>query len=247
MSWLRDLRQYQPYAVAVLVVVAVANLVPRSEATSAPRIPVEAAAAVEATTTTTSTVGVGPVALDTTQAPAPSVAASPLARPTTTTTVAARPVPEGPAAQTELRIVASGYASGEVTVGDPAVPDDGLPVGTGARGASRISFVRLAGSASILRLVLVEDERAHRLADLASVLACPITGEWDAVRDQPMSDAPPYDCAQGVVGSRPDARTFEFDLSALAPAAGGNGFALVPGADTMGFYVTLSIHTLGES
>lgn len=249
MTWVSGLRQYQPYALAVLAVVAAANFMPspdRTEETS----PVNAAVTETTSAPTTSTTRASAVTrepIPTGSAAPPSSAVGPAPEPQASNPTSAAVERDASTAPPQLTIVESGYASSEVTVGDPEVPDDGMPVAAGATGPSKVSFVRLAGSATELVLALVAEEDAHRLADLAEVAACPVTEDWDSVRGQPMSAAPAYECSDAVVARRVDATTFAFDLSPFPSPGSGHGFALVPSGEATGFYVTFSIYAVEES
>lgn len=248
----RHLAQYQPYVVAVALVVAVANLVddPAEDAPSASDVVLEATQAATGASSTTSTSMAAPSAAI--AAPTlPTGALFPatpgaMTGPREPHSVHTRESGAGePAAGEEpptgpLVIVASGYASTTAELGDPEVPDDGLPVAAGAGGPTKISFVALDGAGTALRLVLVADGRAHRLPQLAAVSACPMTEPWEPRRGQPMSEAPAHDCSDAVTGERVDDSTFMFDLATFGDPTTGHGFALVPSGDAGPFQVTFS-------
>lgn len=236
-SFVRGLGQYAPYAAAVVVIVAIANIVPAlDDGGEAHHAAVAAAEVKPAPTPPMSTVAIS--------TPPPLAAVHPAAMPITPSTTTTTDAPAADAAPTRLTIVASGYATAPANVSDPAVPDNGLPVSAGAAGPSRISVVRLSGSSTVLALVLVPDDAVQRLPELADVVACPITEDWQPARGMPMADAPAYDCTTGVTAQRANDTTFTFDLSTYSSPTAGYGFALVPGADAHGFHVTFSINTV---
>jgi hypothetical protein len=138
-----------------------------------------------------------------------------------------------------LRITASGYASvfGGTPVEQPP-PEDGLPVAATGGNMTKLSFVRLSGTATVLKLAMVEGTGANLNETSAAIKACPITEAWQAARGVPLADAPAYDAATCVLANVSDG-AWTFDLSGLLERGRTNGFALVPGvsqADT--FQVT---------
>ena len=132
-----------------------------------------------------------------------------------------------------LRIVESGYAS--ATGGTPLEqppPGEGLPVTAAGPEAVRYSFIRLAGTAPVLSLRLVDESGANVNDGTAAVSACRITDPgWKAARGVARDDAPAYDAADCVKGAPAEGGVWTFDLSARSDRTDAAGFALVPAAD----------------
>ena len=132
-----------------------------------------------------------------------------------------------------LRIVESGYAS--ATGGTPLEqepPGEGLPVTAVGPQATRYSYVRLAGTAPVLSLRLVDEQGANVNVDSAAVSMCRITDPgWKPQRGVPMDQAPAYDGAECVKGAAAEGGVWTFDLSTRSDRVDAAGFALVPSAD----------------
>lgn len=185
-----------------------------------------------------------------TRPPARPVTASPVARPPAA--APASPTSPSPAAVDpkddgleNLSVLSSGYTSttAGTPLSGPEVPEDGMPVGARLGRSDKVSFLRLAGSGTVLHLRLVDDPAAHVLVPLAAVEACAITEEgWSLAEPGASPDvAPAHDrdrCAPGHEGAD---GTWRFDLASLQPLDGDVGIALLPvieGATT--FQVTFS-------
>lgn len=146
-----------------------------------------------------------------------------------------------------LRIVGSGWASS--TGGTPlatseteGVPEGTLPVGTRVGQSDKVSFVRLAGTAS--SLVLAEDAAGRRGSafEAPPVELCPITDEqWEQGEAQPMSAAPAHDAERCVAAQQRSDGTWAFDVVAFDDPADPRGFVLVPSAEApIDFQVTFA-------
>jgi hypothetical protein len=106
----------------------------------------------------------------------------------------------------------------------------------------KVAFVRLAGTASVLTLVPHEDTTGARSADAAKIQACRITtGGWSKGEAQAMADAPKWDCAVSVLGTRSADGAWTFDLSVFPDRADDRGFALVPTGDAIDFQVAFKL------
>jgi hypothetical protein len=138
-----------------------------------------------------------------------------------------------------LRITSSGYASvfGGTPLEQPP-PEEGLPVAATAGNVTKMSFIRLSGTAPLLRLAPAEGTGANLNETSAAIKACRITETWEPERGIGTADAPSYDAENCVLANVVDG-VWTFDLAGQADRGGTNGFALVPGiaaADT--FQVT---------
>jgi hypothetical protein len=128
-------------------------------------------------------------------------------------------------------------------VATAGVPAGSLPVGR-RPGISqdKVSFVRLAGTASVLKLVPHEDTTGQRSADSAQIQACRIVaGGWAKAEGEAMADAPKWDCAVSVLGARAADGSWTFDLSVFPDRADDRGFALVPTGDALDFQVAYKL------
>lgn len=227
-------RRYEPALVAVVIVMVallVAPRVGRSGAGGAAATPVPRAGGGDgAVTSTTSTSRAAPASPFPTFAALPpavrphTTPASPVpvtAIPTTTTTTAP---------PTPLRITESGWSGsdGGSPVAGADVPDGSLPVSIRLGQPDRRSYVRLAGSASLLTLAVTDDDLGSRFPENAAVWLCPIVdGGWQAAPAMADADAPAYDCTTKAVG-RPGDDGWAFDFGAMnADPAQPAGFALV--------------------
>lgn len=247
----REGLRYRPVIWTVIVVVAVAFFFPgrdggngadvavASSPTTVPFVPTSSPDAADATAPTTIPITSPPTTrfvVPAPAAPAPRVSATPttaVAHTTTTTTTA--PPPPVP-----LSVSGWGWAgsTGAVDVSVSPVPEGTLPVANRLGGVDKVSFVRLTGTATTLRLE--EDvEGAREALGAAAIQLCPIEDAgWAEEPGQSMDAAPTWadSCVAGVEAD--DAWTF--DLSGLGDPASPNGFALVPGADAPAdFQVTL--------
>ena len=110
------------------------------------------------------------------------------------------------------------------------VPDGSFPVANRLGSVDRVSFVRLAGDATVL--VLAQDTEASREAlGAGAVAACPIEGgDWEEEPAQSFDDAPTWSEDSCVAGVARDGR-WSFDLSSFDDRTGDAGFALVPTVD----------------
>jgi hypothetical protein len=158
--------------------------------------------------------------------------------------VSVPPSPPPSGTEVPLRIVASGYAS--ATGGTPLEqppPEDGLPVGAAAGNTTKMSFVRLSGTATLLRLGLVGAPGANVNETGAAVKLCRIneSGVWEAHRGIELANAPTYDPDDCVLANVAADGAWTFDLAGRDDRTSPIGFALVPGvavSDT--FQVTFS-------
>lgn len=149
--------------------------------------------------------------------------------------------------QQRLRIVAAGWASS--TGGTPiatseteGVPEGSLPVGTRVGQTDKVSFVRLAGTASTLVLAEAAAGRRGGAFDASPVELCPVTEEqWDEGAAQPMSAAPAHDAERCVPAEQRSDGTWAFDLEAFDDPEDPRGFALVPSAEApIDFQITFA-------
>ena len=144
---------------------------------------------------------------------------------------APEPAPSGAAtsAPAGLHIASSGYAS--VFSGTPVEqppPGNGLPVESLASSETKYSFMRLTGKGRVLRLRMLTDEGASLNDAAAAVQACHITtGNWTPARGVAKDQAPAYDAANCVQGSRAQDGTWSFSF-VLDDPADRNGWAIVP-------------------
>lgn len=148
--------------------------------------------------------------------------------------------PEPAPAATPLRVTESGYASSfSGTPLEQPPPDGDLPVEALAGSTTRLSFVRLTGRATTLRLAQVST-RSDVNAAKAAIQLCRITNPaWTAQRDEPMSQAPPYDPNDCVKGAK-SGSVWLFTMT-RADRSSPNGFVIVPVLDASPtFGVTLS-------
>lgn len=108
-----------------------------------------------------------------------------------------------------------------------AVADDAVPVANRLGSVDRVSFLRLAGTAT--ELVLTEHtDSAREALGPGMVAICPVLdGDWDESAGQSFDDAPTWDPEACIGGSEID-DVWTFDLSSFDDRAGDAGFALVP-------------------
>lgn len=131
-----------------------------------------------------------------------------------------------------LRTTVTGWASatGGTPVGATGVPDQSLPVGNRVGQTDKASFVRLAGTASAV-FFKEKPDGSRTTSGTASVRACQITTRnWQAANNMTFDQAPDYDTANCIVGTRSANGVWRFDLSSFADPTDDRGFALVPGA-----------------
>lgn len=153
-----------------------------------------------------------------TSAPAPS-ASSTTEPPRTTTTVPPTP----------LLIRASGWSTrtSGTPVASRGVPAGALPVGMMFGAEDKLSFVRLSGTATTLRLQLAAPE-GQRTPQAAKIVACPITSDWQPAEAMSFNEDPEFDCKTSAAGQLQPDGSWSFDLSAFPDIAGDKGFALTP-------------------
>jgi hypothetical protein len=159
-----------------------------------------------------------------------------VSRPPATLSEAAGPIPTAeasPPASATLDVVAASWATADPAplsgTNDATVPDDGLPVEARAGQVSKVSFLRLRGSASTLRLVLTSGPSDSVLVDAAAVLACPITSpSWGPAPGQPLASAPTYDCSRSVDLRREIDGAWTVPLETIPVVGGERNLALVP-------------------
>jgi hypothetical protein len=110
------------------------------------------------------------------------------------------------------------------------VPAGTLPVGTRATQDDKLSFIRLSGDETILRLS--EDPAGARtISGPAVVQACPIqSAGWKEAEGEAFADAPQPDVSFCVEGTRSIEGVWSFDLSPFSERTGDRGFALRPGS-----------------
>ncbi|MCA1711850.1 MAG: hypothetical protein LC789_09560, partial [Actinobacteria bacterium] len=184
-------------------------------------------------------------------APAPVAVEAPFGVPHLVAAPAPAPAPAGaepelfaratavprPASEVPLTVVESSYSTSDpVPVG---VPAGGLPIGARAGAHVETSYVRLAGTGTLLRLAVSAEQGASFGPDAPQVAACRnTTGDWTGGRPGP---AVPFDengCAPGVRV----ADGYAFDLGRFADRGDLRGFALVavPVRRTTTFRLTLT-------
>ena len=142
------------------------------------------------------------------------------------------PVPTAaPSTSSALTILAASWATSDPLALDAStVPADGLPVEARAGQVSKVSFLRVKGTAQPLRLSLTAGPTDNLLADSAAILACRVTTTaWVASPGQPLSEAPTYDCSSGAVDliKDPDG-TWVVPLGAIPTVNDEWDLALVP-------------------
>jgi hypothetical protein len=131
----------------------------------------------------------------------------------------------------KVAIVASGYASrtgGTPLEQDPA--DGSLPVHAAAGQAQKLSFVRLEGDDTTLRLKVLE---GGVNAETAAVRACVVTAAWQPARGVAMSAAPAFDATRCAVAKPGSTGVLEFDLAPFGVAGDGFGYVLTVAADVV--------------
>lgn len=154
-------------------------------------------------------------------APAPSRTAAAGANPPAAIAAPATTAPR------PLAIAEFGWAQAS-TSQNGWVPPDGLPVAMAGGDVDRLSFFRLGGSGTVLKLGVLSRESGP-LNEGPAVVACPITADaWKAAPRQQLTRAPAYDAASCVNGKRFDSTTITFDLTRFPERIGGRGFVLVP-------------------
>lgn len=158
------------------------------------------------------------------------------APPSTTSTFAA-PQP--------LRVRSSAWASAQAgtPVATTGVPAGSLPVGRRPGfSQDKVAFVRLAGTATSLKLMPHADAAGQRAADTAQIQACRITTpDWKSGEAVAMADAPTWDCGVSVLGLRAEDGSWTFDLTVFADRADERGLALVPTGDALDFQVAFAL------
>ena len=128
-----------------------------------------------------------------------------------------------------LHVVGKAWAT--ATAGTPlastGVPPGTLPVGTRVGRDDKLSFVRLEGDETVLRLS--EDPNMARATAAPAVVACMISDSgWADAEAMSFSQAPKYDPALCVVGQRDSTGVWSFDLSGAGTPNDPHGWALVP-------------------
>lgn len=132
-------------------------------------------------------------------------------------------------------------AAGGLVLPQPTTGGDDLHVGQGPGRPSALAAVSyplpttdLAGATLTLTVV------PRSAVGTVDVLACPTRDDsWKAGGNQPISAAPPYDCARGLAGIRSgDGGSVTFLLDAGQQLAGGGfSLAIVPASDARPFSV----------
>lgn len=147
----------------------------------------------------------------------------------------APPVPD-PAEPSPIRVTDGGFASAHA--GTPlaavGVPDGSVAVGRRAGQTDKISYLRLAGRGGMLDLE-IDPNGANVLDPLAGLMLCVVTeAGWTVGHgDVSLADAPPFDCTNGIVGTRGDTgERWIFDVS-LLDLATIPGVAIVPDDDAV--------------
>lgn len=132
-----------------------------------------------------------------------------------------------------LRVESGGYAS--AAAGTPlatlGVPEGSVAVARRGGQPFNIAYLRVAGSPGSLDLA-VDADAANALDAVAGLVVCPVTEEgWHVGHgDVDLDDAPTYDCAAAIPGTRADDGTsWTFDLAGL-DLESLSGIALVPDA-----------------
>lgn len=157
------------------------------------------------------------------------------------------PASESPAAvtPTPLRVETAAWASAQAgtPVASTGVPEGSLPVGRRPGfETDKVSFVRLAGTATTLTLVPHGDAAGQRNAGSAQIQACRITtAGWTKKEAQSMGEAPKWDCAVAAVGQRAADGSWTFDLSGFPERSGSSGFALVPAGAGLDYQVAFKV------
>lgn len=134
-----------------------------------------------------------------------------------------------------LSIVAGGTVSATSGVQDlrpdTDVTEEGVSVEARAGAHAARSFVRLAGTAEVLRLRLVNDPTASFLDATADVALCKVleTG-WTVEPGTAVGEGPEYDDQDCVVGGRAASGTWSWDLSGRDDITDAAGWAMVPRA-----------------
>ena len=135
------------------------------------------------------------------------------------------------AAKAPLTVVARAWhtRSAGTPVASQGVPAGTLPVGTRATLTDKLSAVRLAGEADLLRLS-EEPAGSRNTAGAVAVQMCQVTqGGWPEGEAKPMQEAPAHDATKCVNGSRSPDGVWTFDLSSFDTRTDDRGFVLVPG------------------
>jgi hypothetical protein len=180
---------------------------------------------------------------------APATPTATAAAPASTTSVSQPPArvasasPVGP-----LRVVRHTWAQSATRRGTPVetAPAGSMPVAAFAGGADRASYVELDGADAILTLAVYRgDDSPDSLAELASVVACPIiSAAWEPEDGQSFASAPVHDpehCVDGKPAG--DGAAWSWDLAAFPDRARGVGFALVPTSGGTGtWHITFASH-----
>lgn len=123
---------------------------------------------------------------------------------------------------------------------DPATPSGGLHVAVASDQIAAWSAVQYAlaqGSTATIEFKVanltatpVVNPTSPSTAPAADIVACPITGTWKGGDDQPIADAPKYDCTHSIVGNLSDDQktlTFFADTS-MEAVPGQLSLAIVP-------------------
>ena len=130
-----------------------------------------------------------------------------------------------------LVVIESGYDSAFAATGDPDLGGQGAPVAVHAGATTRRSFVRLAGSGTVLELRVL-DGSMTQMAEGARILACPVTQVRAFTRGMSPGDSPPFDCTNA-----PDAQlrdgVLAIDLSRAGNPVSDRGFALVGATENL--------------
>lgn len=235
----RDGLRYRPIAWTVIALVALAFYLPgRGEQAPDAQLTAPPATAPVAAPTPVSDpvadpgppdprpVTPAPVRLPDPIEPGPSDPATP-GPPTTVPQPSPTPAASGP-----LAVGGFGWATRIPATPLPTdqVPDGAGPVANRLGAVDRITYLRLTGDGSLLRLD--EDGDAAREAlGPAAVAACPILDpDWEEGSGQSFDDAPAWDDSACVAGSEVG-DTWTFDLSGFGDVADGAGVVLLPTVD----------------
>ena len=135
------------------------------------------------------------------------------------------------AAKAPLTVAARAWhtRSAGTPVASEGVPAGTLPVGARATLVDKLSVVRLAGEAEVLRLS-ENPSGSRNTAGAVAVQMCQVTkAGWAEGEAKPMQEAPPYEATKCVNGTRSPEGVWTFDLSSFDTRTDDRGFVLVPG------------------
>jgi hypothetical protein len=132
----------------------------------------------------------------------------------------------------KIRVAAWSSRTAGTPLAAQDVPEKTLPVGKRLGQDDKVSFVKLQGTDTTLRLK-VGDAAGQRTPESAVIYACPIAGSaWTEGDAMSMDADPEYDCAKQVEG-KANGNEWIFDLASFGASSitSDRGFALVPGGD----------------